>query len=71
MRRLIWGFAGRTNHIVGNLMYWLIISFLISQPKSIMGTLKNHLNSSPKKDLNGTQKNHLNEMVLLSSQNKN
>ena len=23
MRRLIWGFAGRTYHIVGNLMYWL------------------------------------------------
>ena len=24
MRRLIWGFAGRTYHIVGNLMHWLI-----------------------------------------------
>ena len=23
MRRLIWGFAGRTYHIVGNLMHWL------------------------------------------------
>ena len=23
MRRLIWGFAGRTNHIAGNLMHWL------------------------------------------------
>ena len=22
MRRLIWGFAGRTYHIVGNLMHW-------------------------------------------------
>ena len=25
MRRLIWGFAGRTYDIVGNLMHWLII----------------------------------------------
>ena len=24
MRRLIWGFAGRTYHIVGNFMHWLI-----------------------------------------------
>ena len=24
MRRLIWGFAGRTYHIVGNRMHWLI-----------------------------------------------
>ena len=24
MRRLIWGFAGRTYHIIGNLMHWLI-----------------------------------------------
>ena len=24
MRRLIWGFPGRTYHIVGNLMHWLI-----------------------------------------------
>ena len=24
MRRLIWGFAGRTYHIVGNIMHWLI-----------------------------------------------
>ena len=24
MRRLIWGFAARTHHIVGNLMHWLI-----------------------------------------------
>ena len=24
MRRLIWGFVGRTYHIVGNLMHWLI-----------------------------------------------
>ena len=24
MCRLIWGFAGRTYHIVGNLMHWLI-----------------------------------------------
>ena len=23
MRRLIWGFAGRAYHIVGNLMHWL------------------------------------------------
>ena len=23
MRKLIWGFAGRTYHIVGNLMHWL------------------------------------------------
>ena len=23
MRRLIWGFAGRTYHIVGNLMHWV------------------------------------------------
>ena len=25
MRRLIWGFAGRTYHNVGNLMHWLIL----------------------------------------------
>ena len=25
MRRLIWGFAGRTYYIVGNLMHWLIL----------------------------------------------
>ena len=25
MRRLIWGFDGRTYHIVGNLMHWLIL----------------------------------------------
>ena len=25
MRRLIYGFAGRTYHIVGNLMHWLFI----------------------------------------------
>ena len=24
MRRLVWGFAGRTYHIVVNLMHWLI-----------------------------------------------
>ena len=23
MRRLIWGFVGRTYHMVGNLMHWL------------------------------------------------
>ena len=28
MRRLIWGFAGRTYHIFGNLMHWLILYFL-------------------------------------------
>ena len=27
MRRLIWGFAGRTYHIVGNLIHWLIYSW--------------------------------------------
>ena len=27
MRRLIWGFAGRTYHIVGNLMHWLSVIF--------------------------------------------
>ena len=27
MRRLIWGFAGRTYHIVGNLMHWLKYNF--------------------------------------------
>ena len=25
-RRLIWGFAGRTYHIVGNIMHWLILT---------------------------------------------
>ena len=30
MRRLIWGFAGRTYHIVGNLMHWLIYKYLNS-----------------------------------------
>ena len=29
MRSLIWGFAGRTNHIVGNLMHWLINIFYV------------------------------------------
>ena len=27
MRRLVWDFAGRTHHIVGNLMHWLICLF--------------------------------------------
>ena len=30
MRRLIWGFAGRTYHIVGNLMHWLIYVYVYS-----------------------------------------
>ena len=30
MRRLIWGFAGRTYHIVWNLMHWLNLQFIRS-----------------------------------------
>ena len=29
MRRLVWGFAGRTYHIVGNLVHWLIWTILV------------------------------------------
>ena len=29
MRRLIWGLAGRTYHIVGNLMHWLIFRSIL------------------------------------------
>ena len=29
MRRLIWGFAGRTYYIVGKLMHWHIIYFCV------------------------------------------
>ena len=34
MSRLIWGFAGRTYHIVGNLMHWLKL-WLISVPNDL------------------------------------
>ena len=32
MRRLIWGFAGRTYHIVENVMLWLIFIYLFINP---------------------------------------
>ena len=35
MRRLIWGIAGRTYHIVGNLMHWLICESLDYRAKHV------------------------------------
>ena len=35
MRRLIWGFAGRTYHIVGNLMSWLICNSILLYPWTV------------------------------------
>ena len=31
MRRLIWAFAGRTYHVVGNLLHWLMCNKIKSQ----------------------------------------
>ena len=45
MRRLIWGFAGRTYHIVGNLMHWLkfydiqIIAFYCTYKISMISSI--------------------------------
>ena len=41
MRRLIWGFAGCTYHIVGNLMHWLICcpNFYVPSFAKVEGTI--------------------------------
>ena len=43
MCRLIWGFAGRTYHIVENLMYWLINKILNTYHKDPMMALSTFL----------------------------
>ena len=44
MRRLIWGFAGRTYHIVGNLMHWLICYYKWAgvKPKEQIGHIEDN-----------------------------
>ena len=80
MRRLIWGFAGRTHHIVGNLMHWLVSS--CSKKGSCFDKFE-ETRSAPQigvcnwklfflnqdKNVVGAQKNRLKETVLSSTQN--
>ena len=58
MRRLIWGFAGLTNHIIGNLMPWLLL--FAKELDSVFLVSKGRFNSKSYYRKNGVSVQDLN-----------
>ena len=55
MRRLIWGFAGRTYHIVGDPMTWLIYFLPMQELQAIANAHFGSAESQPQPDETETQ----------------